>query len=62
VGYIGGRRLKGSFVLKDVLTGKTLLEVAPSKLHRLARPQQGWLVTASLLLTKEEEERASSPA
>jgi 5-methylcytosine-specific restriction endonuclease McrA len=62
IGYIGGRRLKGSFVLEDVLTGKTLLEVAPSKLHRLARSQQGWLVTTSLRLTKEKEERASSPA
>ena len=43
MGYIGGRRLNGSFVLKDVSTGKTILEVAPSKLHRLARCLHGWI-------------------
>jgi hypothetical protein len=43
VGYIGGRRLKGSFVLKDLSTGKTILEVAPSKLQRLARCTHGWI-------------------
>jgi 5-methylcytosine-specific restriction endonuclease McrA len=43
MGYIGGRRLTGSFVLKDVSTGKTILEVAPSKLLRLARPLHGWI-------------------
>ncbi len=54
-GYIGGRRLKGAFVLKDVLTGKTILEVTPRKLRRVARPTQGWIM-------HREEERASSPA
>jgi 5-methylcytosine-specific restriction endonuclease McrA len=43
IGYIGGRRLKGSFVLKDVSSGKTILEVTPSKLHRLARCRHGWI-------------------
>ncbi len=54
VGYIGGRRVKGAFVLKDVATGKTVLEVTPRKLHRLARPVQGWMI-------QREEVRASSP-
>ena len=43
VGYIGGRRLKGSFVLKDLITGKTILEVVPSKLRRIARCTHGWI-------------------
>lgn len=55
VGYIGGRRLKGAFVLKDVVTGKIILEVTPRKLRRLVRPTQGWII-------HREEERASSPA
>jgi len=54
VGYIGGRRVKGAFVLKDVATGKTVLEVTPRKLHRLARPVQGWVI-------QREEVRTSSP-
>ncbi len=48
VGYIGGRRLKGSFVLKDLRTGKTVLEVAPSKLRRRARCQHGWILSTIL--------------
>jgi hypothetical protein len=44
MGYIGGRRLKGSFVLKDRTLSKTLLEVVPSKLQRLARCTHGWIV------------------
>jgi 5-methylcytosine-specific restriction endonuclease McrA len=44
IGYIGGRRMKGAFVLKDVMTGKTLLEVTPRKLRRLARPTHGWII------------------
>ena len=44
MGYIGGRRLKGSFVLKDRTLSKTLLEVAPSKLQRLGRCTHGWIV------------------
>ncbi len=43
MGYIGGRRLKGSFVLKEVSTGKTIPEVVPSQLHRLARCLHGWI-------------------
>lgn len=44
VGYIGGRRIKGAFVVKDLSMGNTLVEVAPSKLKRLARPSHGWLI------------------
>jgi 5-methylcytosine-specific restriction endonuclease McrA len=53
--FIGGRRLKGSFLVKDITTGKTILEVTPRKLRRLARPQRGWMI-------HREEGRASSPA
>ena len=42
MGYIGGRRVKGAFVVKDIVSGKTLLEVVPRKLRRLSRPIQGW--------------------
>ena len=45
VGYIGGRRVKGSFVLKDVVSGKTLIEVTPRKLRRLSRPVHGWMIS-----------------
>ncbi len=62
VGYIGGRRLKGSFVIKDVATGKTILEVAPSKLQRPTRSAEGWMLTRRHLTAPEQEERASSPA
>ncbi len=44
VGYIGGRRLKGSFLLRNLSTGKPILEVAPNKLVRLARPAQGQII------------------
>jgi RRXRR protein len=54
-GYIGGRRVKGAFVVKDIATAKTMLEVTPRKLRRLSRPTQGWII-------QREEERASSPA
>jgi hypothetical protein len=46
---------KGAFVLKDLVTGKPILEVTPRKLRRLARPTQGWII-------HREEVRASSPA
>ena len=59
VGYIGGRRLKGSFVLKDLRTGKTILEVVPSKLQRLARCTHGWI--AATMEFNEKEGGASSP-
>lgn len=45
LGYIGGRRVKGAFVVKDVVSGKTLIEVTPRKLRRLSRPVQGRLIT-----------------
>ena len=45
IGYIGGRRVKGAFVVKDVVSGKTLIEVTPRKLRRLSRPVQGWMIT-----------------
>ncbi len=45
IGYIGGRRVKGAFVVKDVSSGKALAEVTPRKLVRLARPVQGWIIT-----------------
>ena len=45
IGYIGGRRLTGAFVVKDVRSGKALAEVTPRKLVRLARCAQGWIVT-----------------
>ncbi|MEO8953607.1 MAG: RNA-guided endonuclease IscB [Ktedonobacteraceae bacterium] len=45
VGYIAGRREKGSFVIKDVTSGKKLAEVTPRKLQHVARPTQGWMMT-----------------
>ncbi|MEO6890599.1 MAG: RNA-guided endonuclease IscB [Ktedonobacteraceae bacterium] len=56
-GYIGGRREKGSFLVKDLVSGKTLIEVAQSRLLRLRRPSQGWLMSrlpvSSRLVTME---------
>ena len=54
-GYIAGRREKGAFVIKDLMSGKKLLEVVPRKVERVARPIHGWMI-------HREEERASSPA
>ncbi len=45
VGFIAGRREKGAFVIKDVSSGKKLLEITPRKLARVARPTQGWMIT-----------------
>jgi RRXRR protein/HNH endonuclease len=45
IGYIGGRRLTGAFVVKDVRSGKALAEVTPRKLLRLARCVHGWIIT-----------------
>jgi 5-methylcytosine-specific restriction endonuclease McrA len=45
VGYIAGRREKGAFVIKDLTSGKKLVEVTPRKLVRVARPAQGWMIT-----------------
>jgi len=61
-GYIGGRRENGSFLVKDLISGKSLVEAAPSKLLRLRRPSQGWLMSrlpTSYLVAKEGG--ASSP-
>jgi len=61
-GYIGGRREKGSFLVKDLVSGKTIVEVAPSKRRRLRRPSQGWLTSrlpTSYLVAKQGG--ASSP-
>jgi hypothetical protein len=46
VGYIAGRREKGAFIIKEVSSGKKLAEVTPRKLVRIARPTQGWMMTA----------------
>jgi hypothetical protein len=45
IGYIGGRRIKGAFVVKDLMSGKAFVEVTPRKLERLARPVQSWMIT-----------------
>jgi hypothetical protein len=63
MGYIGGRRVKGAFVVKDVVSGKTLLEVTPHKLRRLSRPVGGWMISrfpVSQITGKESG--ASSPS
>lgn len=44
VGYVGGRREKGAFAIKDLASGKKWVEVTPRKLERIARPSQSWLV------------------
>lgn len=54
VGYIGGRRVKGAFAIKDVATGRTLLEITPRKLRRLARPRHSWIVAEHQRGGKEE--------
>jgi hypothetical protein len=63
IGYIGGRRLTGAFVVKDVRSGKALAEVTPRKLVRLARCVHGWIITrfpCSHMIGKEGG--ASSPS
>lgn len=61
VGYIAGRREKGAFVLKEVASGKKLLEVSPSKLLRRARPTHGWIIQSCPQDTRKEGD-ASSPS
>jgi hypothetical protein len=61
VGYIAGRREKGAFVIKDVLSGKKLLEITPRKLVRVARPTQGWMITRHLVLDNTRKEGGASP-
>jgi hypothetical protein len=63
VGYIAGRREKGAFVIKDVASGKKLVEVTPHKLVRVARPTQGWMITRQPVLDSiRKEVGASSPS
>lgn len=63
VGYIAGRRETGAFVIKDVTSGKRLLEVTPRKLVRVARPTQGWMITRQPVLDRiRKEGGASSPS
>jgi 5-methylcytosine-specific restriction endonuclease McrA len=63
MGYIAGRREKGAFVIKDVVSGKKLLEITPRKLVRVARPTQGWMITRHLVLDNTRKEGgASSPS
>jgi hypothetical protein len=62
VGYIAGRRQKGAFVIKDIISGKKLVEVTPHKLGRLARPTQGWMITRRPILESSRKgSGASSP-
>jgi RRXRR protein len=63
VGYIAGRREKGAFVIKDVVSGKKLLEVTPRKLGRVVRPTRGWMITRQLVPDSiRQEGGASSPS
>jgi hypothetical protein len=48
-------------VLKDAINGKTLLEVTPRKLERVARPTQGWMITRQVADWSRKEGGASSP-
>lgn len=60
VGYIGGRREKGAFVLKEISSGKRLLEVTPGKLVRRARPTHGWIIQSTLDDNRKEGGASSS--
>ena len=62
IGSLAGRREKGAFVIKDIISGKKLLEVVPRKLERVARPTQGWMITRKpVLKSSRKESGASSP-
>jgi len=62
-GYIAGRREKGSFVIKEVTSGKKLAEVTPRKLERIARPAWGWiLIRQAVPARMRKEGGASSPS
>jgi hypothetical protein len=62
VGYIAGRREKGSFVIKEVTSGKKLVEVSPRKLERIARPNWGWILIRQAVPARQRKEGgASSP-
>ena len=60
VGYIAGRREKGAFVIKDVVSQKKVLEISPSKLARRARPAHGWIIYISRDDTRKEGDASSS--
>ena len=60
VGYIAGRREKGAFVIKDVTSGKKLVEITPRKLVRVARPKGGWIMTQSSALESIRREGGAS--
>jgi hypothetical protein len=63
VGYIAGRREKGAFVIKDVASGKKLVEVTARTLGRIARPKEGWMMTRQPALESiRKEGGASSPS
>lgn len=63
MGYIAGRREKGSFVIKEVTSGKKLAEVTPRKLERRARPTWGWiLIQQTIPVHMRKEGGASSPS
>lgn len=64
VGYIAGRREKGAFVVKDIISRKKMVEVTPRKLLRVARPFQGWIMTRQPVLEQQirKESGASSPS
>ncbi len=54
---------KGAFVIKDVTSGKKLLEITPRKLVRVARPTQGRMITRQPVLDRiGKEGGASSPS
>ena len=52
VGYIAGRREKGSFVIKDGASGKKLLEITPRKLIRVTRPKEGRMIMPQFVTEK----------
>lgn len=63
VGYIAGRREKGSFVIKELTSGKKLAEISPRKLERRARPTCGWiLIRQAVPARMRKEGGASSPS
>jgi hypothetical protein len=60
VGYIAGRREKGSFVIKEVTSGKKLAEVTPRKLERRARPAWGWILIRQAVPARMRKEGGAS--
>ncbi|HEY6407735.1 MAG TPA: HNH endonuclease, partial [Ktedonobacteraceae bacterium] len=60
VGYIAGRREKGSFVIKEVTSGKKLAEVTPRKLERRARSTWGWILIRQAVPARMRKEGGAS--